>query len=81
MEELDFGVLNSSHIVVWDWNVQRGEMTDFDDKVRFWLPKGKCIHSSDQFTSCKKKNANMNDLLLEECSVFILLCFLLRSLL
>ena len=24
-------------------------------KVRFWLPKGKCIHRSDQFTSCKKK--------------------------
>ena len=28
MEGLDFGVLNWSHIFVWDWNVQHGEMTD-----------------------------------------------------
>ena len=28
---------------------------NFGEKVRFWLPKGKCIHRSDQFTSCKKK--------------------------
>ena len=26
----------------------------FGDNVRFWLPNGKCIHRSDQFTSVKK---------------------------
>ena len=28
MKELDFSVLNSSHVVVWDWNVQHGEFVD-----------------------------------------------------
>ena len=27
----------------------------FGDMDRFWLPKGKCIHRTDQFTSCTKK--------------------------
>ena len=28
MEGLDFGVLNSSYIIVWHWNVQHGKMTE-----------------------------------------------------